>query len=75
MSGQFEGFNRWLEPKECGRIDEADPAATKLIGLDSSVLATLLPSDPENGPPGAAPNDGPATLLDTSEGSGGGRHR
>jgi hypothetical protein len=73
VSGEFEGFNRWLEPKDYGQIDETDPLVTKLMGLDGSVLATLLPTDP--GQPGAAPTDDPATPLGNSDAPEGDLHR
>ena len=45
-SGRFESFNGWLDPIDFGWIDESEPAATKLVGLDGSVLAVFMPVDP-----------------------------
>lgn len=45
-SGLFQVFNGWTEPGDFGWIDESDPAATKVIGLDGSVLSVFLPVSP-----------------------------
>lgn len=42
-AGRYEGFNAWQQPVSYGRIDESDPASTKLVGADGSVLATFTP--------------------------------
>jgi len=46
VSGVFEAFNRYAKSADYARIDKTDPSATKLIGLDGGVLATLLPVGP-----------------------------
>ena len=43
-SGGFGGFNVCLHPTDYGLIDETDPSATKVIDLNSNVLATLVPT-------------------------------
>jgi hypothetical protein len=43
-SGGFGGFNLCLHPQDYGLIDETDPSATKIIDLNSNVLATLVPT-------------------------------
>lgn len=48
VSGKFESFNQWMQSSEYAQVDETDVAATKLIGLDGTVLATLLPIGPGN---------------------------
>jgi hypothetical protein len=45
-SERFESFNGWLGPGSFGWIDESQPAATKLVGADGSVLAVFLPVSP-----------------------------
>jgi len=45
-TGIFLDFNGWTEPGEFGWIDESDPVATKVMGLDGGVLSVFLPVNP-----------------------------
>ena len=45
-SGTFESFNGWLKSADFGRIDETDPAVTKVVGLDGSTLALFTLVNP-----------------------------
>jgi len=65
VSGRFESFNRWLEPTEYGRIDESAPSITKIVSLNGSVLATLMPA-PEGGEPDGAANGSHPFRSETS---------
>lgn len=46
VTGTFEGFNHWSGAHEFGHIDEANPNAAKIVGLDGTVLGTLEPRGP-----------------------------
>jgi hypothetical protein len=43
-SGVYRSFNLCQNPTDYALIDETDPSATKIIDLNSNVLATLVPT-------------------------------